>query len=243
MEVYFGDEANLIGYSAMPRRSATWDYDIIFRDGQVYYSGKSSDGAVFNIEPKVPGLKLSEIRLFRLRLYVTTNMHLWLDNLTMDLAGGRDHSSEQTPEPQTSLTSRGVVAPGAGLRTYQPNETPVIPAAPAATPNDQKLNIRDMTTYGGIRSAIERAQGGPRRPDYSMIPRDVFNNIRQLSAASDQYFLENGVNVVEISNLVGPTNYIRELHSIQGERYPAVIKQGSPFIVIAADGTPWVYEQ
>ena len=37
----------------------------------------------------------------------------------------------------------------------------------------------------------------------------VLNNARQLAAAADQYFLENGVSTVTISSLVGSTNYVK----------------------------------
>jgi len=41
----------------------------------------------------------------------------------------------------------------------------------------------------------------------------VLNNARQLSAASDQYFLENGVSTVARTNLVGSSNYVKSLNS------------------------------
>ena len=41
----------------------------------------------------------------------------------------------------------------------------------------------------------------------------VLNNARQLSAAADQYFLENGVSSVASTSLIGATNYDRKLRA------------------------------
>ena len=54
----------------------------------------------------------------------------------------------------------------------------------------------------------------------------VLNNARQLSAASDQYYLENGVSTVLISDLLGPTSYIKALNSVANETYPTGFSQG-----------------
>jgi type IV pilus assembly protein PilA len=48
----------------------------------------------------------------------------------------------------------------------------------------------------------------------------VLCNLRQLSAAADQYFLENNVRVVpRYEDLVGPTQYIKGLNPVHGENY------------------------
>src|SRR5438132_8086940 len=54
----------------------------------------------------------------------------------------------------------------------------------------------------------------------------VLNNARQLSAASDQYFLENGVSSVSQGNLVGPTNYVKSLNLVASETYLSGYTQG-----------------
>src|SRR5471032_267215 len=48
----------------------------------------------------------------------------------------------------------------------------------------------------------------------------VLNNARQLAAASDQYFMENGVSSVNQSVLVGATNYVKSLNTVANETYP-----------------------
>ena len=54
----------------------------------------------------------------------------------------------------------------------------------------------------------------------------VLNNARQLSAAADQHFLENGVTSVLSANLVGATNYIKSLETVASETYPTGLTQG-----------------
>ncbi|HEY0968091.1 MAG TPA: prepilin-type N-terminal cleavage/methylation domain-containing protein [Opitutaceae bacterium] len=57
----------------------------------------------------------------------------------------------------------------------------------------------------------------------------VLNNLRQLGAAADQYFLENGVSAVGSSVLVGTNSsqYIKAIQTVAGETY-SDLQQGSP---------------
>jgi type IV pilus assembly protein PilA len=54
----------------------------------------------------------------------------------------------------------------------------------------------------------------------------VLNNARQLSAAADQYFLENGVSSVSLGNLVGASNYVKAINTVASESYPDGYTQG-----------------
>src|SRR5262252_5258915 len=54
----------------------------------------------------------------------------------------------------------------------------------------------------------------------------VLNNARQLGAAADQYYLENGVSTVAQTMLVGSTNYVKSLNLVAGETYPTKFTQG-----------------
>ena len=54
----------------------------------------------------------------------------------------------------------------------------------------------------------------------------VLNNARQLSAAADQYFLENGVSSVASADLVGATNYVKAVNTVASETYPTGYTQG-----------------
>jgi type IV pilus assembly protein PilA len=64
----------------------------------------------------------------------------------------------------------------------------------------------------------------------------VLNNARQLSAASDQYYLENGVSTVTISDLIGPTTYVKALNSVALENYPAGFSQGTTITITSVAG-------
>ena len=64
----------------------------------------------------------------------------------------------------------------------------------------------------------------------------VLNNARQLSAAADQYFLENGVSSVTQGSLVGSTNYVKALNLVANETYPTGFTQGVTITVSAIAG-------
>jgi type IV pilus assembly protein PilA len=56
--------------------------------------------------------------------------------------------------------------------------------------------------------------------------KTVLNNARQLSAAADQYFLENGSSYANITNLVGSDKYVKAINTVAGETYPTDYTQG-----------------
>jgi type IV pilus assembly protein PilA len=60
--------------------------------------------------------------------------------------------------------------------------------------------------------------------------------IRQLSAAADQYYLENGVSTARLDQLIGATNYIKALETVAGETYPARYTQGVAITVTGVGG-------
>ena len=64
----------------------------------------------------------------------------------------------------------------------------------------------------------------------------VMNNTRQLAAAADQYFLENGVSSVTQGSLVGSTNYVKSLNLVANETYPAGYTQGQAITVLGVAG-------
>ena len=64
----------------------------------------------------------------------------------------------------------------------------------------------------------------------------VLNNARQLSAAADQYYLENGCSTVASSNLVGTTNYVKAINTVAREVYPAGYSQGETITISGIAG-------
>jgi type IV pilus assembly protein PilA len=65
----------------------------------------------------------------------------------------------------------------------------------------------------------------------------VLNNARQLSAASDQYYLENGVSTVTLTDLLGPTSYIKALNTVALETYPSYFTQGTTITIQSVAGS------
>jgi len=64
----------------------------------------------------------------------------------------------------------------------------------------------------------------------------VLNNARQLSAGADQYYLENGVSSVVLSDLLGPTSYVKALNSVANETYPGSFTQGVTVTIASVAG-------
>ena len=64
----------------------------------------------------------------------------------------------------------------------------------------------------------------------------VTNNMRQLGAAADQYFMENGVSAAQLTSLVGSSAYVKALSTVANEAYPTDYTQGTPIIVSGIAG-------
>ena len=62
--------------------------------------------------------------------------------------------------------------------------------------------------------------------------KTVLNNVRQLAAAADQYYLENGVSTALSTDLVGSSAYVKNLNTVAKENYPTQFTQG---VTITAD--------
>lgn len=79
----------------------------------------------------------------------------------------------------------------------------------------------------------------------SSLQKAIMNNLRQLSAAADMYFLTNGVSEVKYSDLVGPgtEKFIHSLIVVDGEQYEElVIRQGEPIAVYRRSGEPVIFK-
>lgn len=74
--------------------------------------------------------------------------------------------------------------------------------------------------------------------------RAIMNNLRQLSAARDQFFLEYKRPPASIDELVGKTKYIRALTPAATENYAlvALYDNKQPLTVIGPDGAPVTYD-
>lgn len=77
------------------------------------------------------------------------------------------------------------------------------------------------------------------------VKKTVLNNLRQLAAAADQYYLEYGATTTELTRLVGsgPDRYIRELKPVDGEDYSKIeLKVGQPLKVKTRSGIEVEYK-
>lgn len=65
----------------------------------------------------------------------------------------------------------------------------------------------------------------------------VLNNLRQLAAAADQFYLERNVRVANYADLVGPGKYIEGVQPVMGEDYrPLRFQAGVPLRIRLPDG-------
>jgi type IV pilus assembly protein PilA len=93
-----------------------------------------------------------------------------------------------------------------------------------------------LFVIGVIPMSIAAVQGFKKVRE-TALQRAILNNLRQISAAADQYFLENGVNEVAVRDLVGPDKFIKSLTSVDGEKYDAlIVKQGLPVEIVRSSG-------
>jgi len=67
--------------------------------------------------------------------------------------------------------------------------------------------------------------------------KTVLNNARQLSAAADQYFLENGVSTAAFSDLVGSDKYVKAVNTAAKETYPTAYTQGETITISGVAGS------
>lgn len=75
------------------------------------------------------------------------------------------------------------------------------------------------------------------------VKRAILNNLRQLAAAADQFYLENGKSQVTLEELVGPTKYVKALNVVDGEDYRTIVfAQGKRMVVTTSGGFQMTYD-
>ena len=73
--------------------------------------------------------------------------------------------------------------------------------------------------------------------------QSILNNLRQLSAARDQYRLENGRSPDAVAVLVGRTAYVKTMRTVGGEDYAGLSMQdGQQLTVTTPDGMSVTYD-
>jgi hypothetical protein len=94
-----------------------------------------------------------------------------------------------------------------------------------------KQELATVAVYNPVSIGLIAAMAIPafQKVRTSSQEKAVMNNLRQLAAAADQYYLENGVSTTTYDNLVGPTKYVRRITPVVGENYRQLrFAQGQP---------------
>lgn len=98
-----------------------------------------------------------------------------------------------------------------------------------------KKNLILLTAYNPVTVGLMAAMAIPafQKVRASSQEKTVLNNLRQLSAAADQYYLETGKVSATYEDLVGPDKYIRQLQAIGGEDYRTLVfRQGAALHIV-----------
>jgi type IV pilus assembly protein PilA len=84
-----------------------------------------------------------------------------------------------------------------------------------------KRDIAMITVYNPVTLGLLAAIAVPafQKVRTESQQKAVINNLRQFSAAGDQYLLETGTDQATYADLVGPDKYIREIRPVAGEDY------------------------
>lgn len=102
-----------------------------------------------------------------------------------------------------------------------------------------KQDVVMISVYNPVTIGLVAAMAIPAFQKVRMASQEkaVLNNLRQLAAAADRYYLENGVATANLTDLVGPTRYIKVLNPVAGEDYRTLrFRQGQTLRVKLADG-------
>jgi hypothetical protein len=203
--------------------------------GTVSYTFKSNGKmimSVMGIETEMEyELKGKDIRVFPLGRGGSSMVMTLLEDGSIQ-EGGLIFSKQtvgRDAQPEVRDISTG--GSPAGVGTANPT-SPVVRQGTVQTfrrdSNGQLTNLGTDTNSSG---------SGQARPGNVEVKRMVLNNLRQLSAAADQFYLENGVSTASYEQLVGPNKYVREVRSADGEDYRTLVfKQGQELLVTTRNG-------
>lgn len=108
-----------------------------------------------------------------------------------------------------------------------------------------KQDVAALAMYNPVTVGMFAAMAIPafQKVRQSSQEKAVLNNLRQLGAAAEQFYLENGVTTVTYDQLVGPGKLIRTLQPVAGENYRTLrFRQGQALRVQLADGRTVEFE-
>lgn len=97
-----------------------------------------------------------------------------------------------------------------------------------------KQDVATLAIYNPLTVGVMAAMAIPafQKVRTTTQEKAVTNNLRQLAAAADQYYLEHGVANTSFDQLVGPDRYIKRINPVAGENYRGItFRQGAPLRV------------
>jgi hypothetical protein len=102
-----------------------------------------------------------------------------------------------------------------------------------------KQDVAMMSVYNPMTVGLLAAMAIPAFQKVRTASQDkaVLNNLRQLAAAADMYYLENGVSQATYNDLVGPNKLIKAVVPVMGEDYRSLrFRSGEPLRIRLAPG-------
>lgn len=109
-----------------------------------------------------------------------------------------------------------------------------------------KANLAALAVYNPVTIGVMSAMAIPafQKVRGTSQEKTIQNNLRQLSAAAQQYYLETGNTNATYDDLVGPDRAIRALKPVAGENYRSIIfKQGAPIRLTLPDGRTFLQNE
>jgi type II secretory pathway pseudopilin PulG len=107
-----------------------------------------------------------------------------------------------------------------------------------------KADVAMLTIYNPLTVGLVAAMAIPalQKVRTDSQEKAITNNLRMLSAAADQYYLEKGVNTATYDDLVGPDKYVKAVVPVAGEDYHQIaFAQGRRLTVRLPDGRAFSY--
>ncbi|HEX2852111.1 MAG TPA: hypothetical protein VHO24_02655 [Opitutaceae bacterium] len=101
-----------------------------------------------------------------------------------------------------------------------------------------KQDVAMTAVYNPVTIGVLAAMAVPAFQKVRMASQDkaVLNNLRQLSAAADQFYLEKGVSRATYGDLVGPGKYIKAMNPVMGEDYRSLRFQSGQALQVRLPG-------
>lgn len=115
----------------------------------------------------------------------------------------------------------------------------------STTNRSLKQEVALVAVYNPVTVGVLAAMAIPAFQKVRMASQQkaIMNNLRQLSAAADQFYLEKGVSRAQYEDLVGPGKYIKVIQPVMGENYRVLrFRSGEALRIRLPDGRTVEYQ-